>query len=338
MSSIVITGGAGFVGSHAAKVAAEAGHQVTVLDSLELGHRAAVPPAAKFIEVDLLDIAALTAALEASQPEIIMHFSAYSQVGESVQDPVKYYRNNVGGTANLLAVANALSIDRFIFSSTAATYGIPEGVLDETHPTNPINPYGFSKLCAERMLRDNSFSTGMRVISFRYFNVAGAAPDGSIGEDHNPETHLIPRAINAALGRGQPLQIFGDDYNTPDGTCIRDYIHAHDLARAHLIGAEKLTSVKPNHGRGYFDVMNIGTGRGHSVLEVITAVREVTGLDVPFSVTARRPGDPPTLVANADKIQRELSWRPEFPDIRDSVRHAFGWMRGHPNGFGDRAQ
>lgn len=336
MSSILVTGGAGFVGSHAAKVAVEAGHTVTVLDNLELGHRAAVPAAARFTQVDLLDLSAVAAALEQARPDVIMHFAAYSQVGESMQNPVKYYRNNMGGTANLLVAANRLSVGRFIFSSTAATYGVPEGELNESHPNKPINPYGWSKLFSEQMLRDNAFSSGMRVMAFRYFNVAGAAPDGSIGEDHDPETHLIPNVIKAALGRGGAMKVFGRDYETPDGTCIRDYIHAQDLARAHLMGADKLATVTPNHGKGYFDVMNIGTGRGNSVMEVIDAVKDVTGLDVPFTVADRRAGDPPTLVANADKIQAELGWKPEFPNIRDSVRHAFNWMKRNPDGYGDK--
>ncbi|NDC37377.1 MAG: UDP-glucose 4-epimerase GalE [Proteobacteria bacterium] len=337
MSRILITGGAGFVGSHAVKVAVEAGHEVTVLDNLELGHRNSIPDRALLIQADLRDYAGTLAALEQSRPEVIMHFAAYALVAESVQEPARYYRNNIGGLANLLEAAKVCAIDRFIFSSTAATYGIPKGELTESHPNNPINPYGSSKLFCEALLREMSFSSGLRVIVFRYFNVAGADPDGSIGEDHNPESHLIPNAINAALGRGATLTVFGNDYPTHDGTCVRDYIHARDLARAHLMGAAKLEHVTANHGRGYFDVFNIGTGRGCSVLEVVAAVEEVTGLVVPYSIAGRRPGDPASLVANVEKIQQQLGWAPEYPNIRDSVRHAYAWMQRNPQGYGDHA-
>jgi UDP-glucose-4-epimerase GalE len=262
--------------------------------------------------------------------EAVVHFAAFTYVGESVKDPRKYYQNNLVNTLNLMDSLRRQRINRFVFSSTAATYGTPQRVpMSEDEPQSPINPYGASKLAVERALADYAAAYNWGFAALRYFNASGAAADGSIGEDHDPETHLIPLVIFAAMGKRPHIEIFGTDYPTPDGTCIRDYIHVEDLAEAHLLALEKL---QPGQGLHY----NLGIGRGYSVREVIRTVEEVTGKTVPVKEGARRAGDPPALVASSDKIQRELGWRPEYTELRPIVETAWNWHRTHPRGYNDR--
>ena len=317
--TILVTGGAGYIGSHACKALAQAGYTPIAYDNLVYGHREAVRWGP--LEVgDIADRARLDAVIAQYRPEAVMHFAAYAYVGESVQDPAKYYRNNVAGTLTLLEALVHHGIGRIVFSSTCATYGIPKRTpIDEDHPQNPINPYGASKLMIERMLQDLDTAYGLRSVSLRYFNAAGADPDGEIGEDHDPETHLIPLALQAALGQREALQVFGTDYPTPDGSCIRDYIHVTDLAQAHVLALDYLAN------GGATTALNLGTGRGHSVLEVIEAARQIAGRDIPTLLTDRRPGDPPILTAAADKARSLLGWRPHHPDLAETLRHAWNW-------------
>ncbi len=325
---ILITGGAGYIGSHAVRFFLNRGHEVWVYDSLELGHRKAVP-AERLIVGDLRDTARVDHALLEHRIEAVVHFAAYSQVGESVRHPAKYWVNNLIHTIQLLECMRRQGIWRFVFSSTCATYGIPLKVpITEDEPQKPINPYGKSKLAIERALADYAQAYQFSYAALRYFNASGAAPDGSIGEDHDPETHLIPLTIQAAIGQRPQLDIFGTDYATPDGTCIRDYIHVDDLADAHLRALEALTPGKELH-------FNIGTGRGYSVREVIRTVEEVTGKKVPVREAPRRPGDPPELVAAANKLRQELGWKPVYGELRPIVETAWNWHRTHPRGYDD---
>ena len=326
---MLVTGGAGYIGSHAAKALRRAGYRVVVFDNLIAGHRAA----AKFgelVEGDVGDTAAVRAALRRHEISAVIHFAAFLDVGESVREPAKYYRNNVVGALSVLEAMAAESVRHFVFSSTCATYGEPiETPIAETHPQKPINSYGESKLAIERALPHFETAHGMRYVALRYFNASGADPDGEIGEDHAPEIHIIPRAIEAAtLGRG--LQVFGDDYPTPDGTCLRDYVHVTDLADAHVKALESIS------GGGSSGAYNLGTGQPHSVREVIDTVGRVTGRHVPWTIAPRRPGDPAILNASAKKAQAELGWTPRLGDLETIVRTAWDWHRTHPRGYDEK--
>jgi UDP-glucose-4-epimerase GalE len=321
----LVAGGAGYVGSHVVRELRDAGHRVTVLDDLSQGHRAALPQDVGFVEADLADAAALARALEGA--EVVLHFAARLSVGESVARPDLYYGTNLGKGLALLAGMRAAGVGKIVFSSTCATYGMPVRVpMDEGHPQDPVNPYGSTKLAFERALRDMATAGQLHAVALRYFNAAGGHPDGSLGEDHRPEEHLIPRAIDAALGRGPGLTIFGDDYDTPDGTCLRDYIHVSDLARAHVLALAVL------EGPG-FRAYNLGTERGHSVREVAACVEEVTGRPVPRTVGPRRAGDPPRLLAAAGLARRELSFVPRHLELGEIVESALRWRRDHPEGY-----
>ena len=325
---VLVVGGAGYIGSHCVRQLQQQGHEPVVLDNLVFGHRGAVAPDIAFFEEDLGNRAKVADLLRAEKIDLVMHFAAFAYVGESVKDPLKYYENNLGKTVSLLQAMRDARVERFVFSSTCATYGIPsEMPIHEELPQAPINPYGQTKLEVEQMLRDCARAYGLRSASFRYFNAAGAAGDGSIGEDHDPETHLIPLCFRAAQGKGPELTIFGDDYDTPDGTCLRDYIHVDDLARAHIAVFPKLD--KP----GAFLYYNLGTGTPVSVREIIRSVEEVSGLQVPHEIGPRREGDPPALYADSSKARRELAWTPRFMNINDTVATAWEWHRNHPDGF-----
>jgi len=317
--SILIVGGAGYIGSHTAKLVADSGHRPVVFDNLVYGHRSAVKWG-PLVEGDLADPEAIRRALSEHAVEAVIHFAAYAYVGESMTDPGKYFRNNVAGTINLLDAMVAAGVRDLVFSSTCATYGEPREVpISESHPQNPVNAYGETKLAVERMLRWYGQAHGLRYAALRYFNAAGADPDGAVGEDHDPETHLIPLAIAAAHGRGGPLSIFGTDYPTPDGTAVRDYIHVLDLAEAHLLALAKLAEGTTSLH------LNLGTGRGSSVREVITSVAKATGRAVPVREVGRRAGDPPVLVADARQAGERLGWKPRYPDLDTIVAHAVRW-------------
>jgi UDP-glucose-4-epimerase GalE len=325
--TVLVTGGAGYIGSHAAKALNQAGYRVVVFDNLVAGHREAVRYG-DFVEGDVRDVAAVRRAIAAHGVGAVMHFAAFLDVGESVLNPAAYYRNNVVGALSVLEAMVAEAVSIIVFSSTCATYGEPiETPIAETHPQRPINSYGETKLAVERALVHFERAYGLRSAILRYFNAAGADPDGDIGEDHSPEIHLIPRAIAAASG-GPALQVFGDDYATPDGTCLRDYVHVSDLADAHLRALEMLAR------GGRSAAYNLGTGRAHSVREVIETVSRVTGRKVPYEVAARRPGDPAVLVAAAAKARAELGWSPRFVDLASLVATAWQWHRAHPGGYG----
>src|SRR6266542_3984941 len=323
---ILVTGGAGYIGSHAARLFLARGHDVWVYDNLSLGHRGAVPRD-RLLVADLAEVHRLDHALLQHRIEAVVHFAAFAFVGESVRDPGKYYQNNLVNTLQLMECMRRHDIGRFVFSSTCSTYGLPSRVpITEDEPQKPINPYGNGKLAVERALADYAAAYGWGYAALRYFNAAGASPDGTLGEDHDPETHLIPLAIQAALGQRPHLEIFGTDYPTPDGTCIRDYIHVDDLAEAHLLALEAL-------GPGKELRLNLGIGRGSSVREVVKTVEEVTGRPVPVKEGPRRPGDPPELVASSEKAQRELGWRPRYTELRPIIETAWNWHRKHPKGY-----
>jgi UDP-glucose-4-epimerase GalE len=325
--SVLVTGGAGYIGSHAAKALARAGYDVVVLDSLIAGHRDAVKYG-ELVQADTSDVDAVRQTIRRHRVFAVMHFAAFLDVGASVRDPISYYRNNVAGTLGVLEAMAAESVRYFVFSSTCATYGEPiETPIAETHPQKPINAYGETKLAVERALPHFERAYGIKWVALRYFNAAGADPDGELGEDHSPEIHIIPRAIEAAVG-GPGLQVFGDDYPTPDGTCLRDYIHVADLAEAHVRALDALVEV------GRSDAYNLGTGHPHSVKAVIEAVERVSGRRVPWTLGPRRPGDPAILYAAPHKAQSELHWTPRFPDLVDIVRTAWNWHQTHPHGYG----
>lgn len=327
---VLVVGGAGYIGSHAVKLLEKAGHRVIVVDNLSRGHRAAVPAAIPFYCLSLAEKDTIEHVLRQHRVECVMHFAAFAYVGESVQRPLDYYQNNVAETVALLQAMDRVGVNRFVFSSTCATYGQPEKIpITEETPQEPINPYGRSKLFVEQILADYAASRpAFAYAALRYFNVAGAARDGTLGEDHDPETHLIPSVLLTALGRRPHLEIFGTDYPTPDGTCIRDYIHVEDLCQAHI---QVMEALQPG-GRLIY---NLGIGRGYSVKEVVDAARRVTGIDIPVVYGPRRPGDPAVLYADASKIQRELGWRPEFTDIEAIVATAWRWFKEHPEGYAD---
>ena len=325
---IFVTGGAGYVGSHCVRRLIAGGHDVTVFDNLSAGHRQAVARVADFIEGDLADGAKLRDELSRGSYDAVMHFAAYLNVGESVQQPLMYYRNNVANTLNLLEAMKHANIKRIVFSSTCAVYGEPEDLpIHEELPKDPINPYGATKLAMEWIMRDSAAGWGLGSIALRYFNAAGAAEDATIGEDHHPENHLIPLVLQVALGKRDTIQIFGTDYPTPDGTCIRDYIHVDDLAEAHLFAVEGIKE-------GKTEAYNVGTGQGNSVLEVVSAARAVTGHSIPTTIIERRPGDPPMLFANSDKLQVRFGWRPRYTEIEGIIASAWRWHQGHPDGYG----
>jgi len=319
---ILVVGGAGYIGSICAQVLLNGNHQVAIFDNLSEGHRGAIDKRAQFFEGDLGDYSATHAALEKFRPDAVMHFAAYALVGESMVNPSKYFRNNVGNGVNLLDAMIDLGIKRFIFSSTCAIFGPPERIpLDESLPKQPINPYGESKLMFEKVLRWYDEIHGLKFVSLRYFNAAGAS--GDFGEDHRHETHLIPNIVNVALGKKPNVEIYGTDYETPDGTCIRDYIHILDLARAHILalGAEKS------------EFYNLGTGGGSSVREVIETVQRVTGQTIPVVEKPRRPGDPPRLIASSQKIKKELGWKPQFQSLDVIIESAWKWHQKFPRGY-----
>ena len=319
MPRILVCGGAGYIGSHMVKLLLERGFEVTVFDNLSTGHHAAVGEA-ELVAGDIRDRSAL-ASLFATRPfDAVMHFCASSIVADSVNDPYAYYDNNVVGTLSLLDSVRRAGIGRLVFSSSAAVYGLPEReLIDEDHPTRPINPYGATKLMVERMLKDAADAYGLRSVALRYFNAAGADADGALGEAHQPETHLIPNILRSALDGGSELQVFGTDYDTVDGSCVRDYVHVHDLALAHLKAMEHLE----NHTGAH--CFNLGSGNGYSVLQVIEAARQVTGCPLPARVLPRRPGDPPVLVASSQRAQAELGWQPRHSDLHEIIGSAWRW-------------
>jgi UDP-glucose 4-epimerase len=321
---LLVTGGAGYIGSVVANQLLERGHEVVVLDDLSRGHRAAIPPGARFVEVGLADADATRAAL-AEGFDGVLHFAALAVVAESVAHPDRYWRNNVVGTLNLLDAMREHGIGRLVFSSTCATYGEPDEVpMPETLPTDPVNSYGNSKLAVDRMIGDECRAHGLGAISLRYFNVAGAS--GAFGEDHYPETHLIPLVLQAAAGRREHVSVFGTDYPTKDGTAIRDYIHVEDLGRAHLLAMD---AIRP----GVHTIYNLGNGLGFSVREVIELARKVTGCEIPVKEEPRRPGDPAQLVASSEKIRAELGWEPE-KDLEAMIADAWAWRQARPDGYG----
>ena len=324
---ILVTGGAGYIGSHTVKHLLAHGHDVLVVDNLAMGHRQAVP-ADKLVVADLKDSDHIDHLLVVNRIEAVIHFAADAAVGESVVDPAKYYLNNLSNSLNLLERVRRNGITRFVFSSTCATYGIPRDVpITEETPQAPINPYGNTKLAFEKMLADYAPAYGIGYAALRYFNASGASADGSIGEDHTPETHLIPLVLQVALGQRPHISIFGTDYPTPDGTCVRDYIHVEDLASAHRLAIEK---VQPGQGMTF----NVGIGRGYSVREVIRTAEDVTGKTIPVQEGPRRIGDPPALIASADKIRRELGWTPHYTELQPIIETAWNWHLRHPKGYG----
>ncbi len=328
---ILVIGGAGYIGSHMVRLLKENGLPFLVFDNIENGHKAAIGDAPLVIG-DLRSKADLKAVFEANPNiDVVMHFAAYISVGESVREPYKYWDNNTTGVLNLVQTMREHGINKLVFSSTAAVYGEPHYVpIDEAHPKVPTSPYGDSKLAVEKILRDYDTGYGFKSVCLRYFNASGAHPDGDIGEDHAPEEHLVPLAIAAAMGRRPSLKVFGTDYETPDGTCIRDYIHVCDLATAHLAAVEHLRA--GGDSRQY----NLGNGVGFSIREVLDAVEKATGYPVPAEDADRRPGDAARLIAGSDAIRKAWGWQPKYPDLETIIRHAWTWHERHPKGYDDR--
>jgi len=326
---VLVTGGAGYIGSHTVRLLLAHGHDVLVFDNLSVGHRQAVPEG-RLIVGDLCETAQLDHVLVVKRIEAVIHFAASALVGESVTEPAKYWKNNLVNSLQLLDACRRHGINRFVFSSTCATYGIPTAVpITEQEKQLPINPYGNSKLAFEKVLADFAPAYNLGFAALRYFNASGASADGTIGEDHKPESHLIPLVIQVALGQRKHIEVFGTDYPTPDGTCIRDYIHVDDLAEAHRLALEKIV---PGQGMHF----NVGIGTGSSVKEVIRTVQEVTGKEISVKYGPRRAGDPPALVASSEKIRRELGWVPQFATLKPIVESAWKWHASHPNGYGDK--
>jgi UDP-glucose 4-epimerase len=324
MSTILVTGGAGYIGSHVALALKKRAHKPILLDNLSHGHRDVVEQAIgeSVIVADTRDARALDEVFARRTIDAVMHFAAFIEVGESVKNPLSFYDNNVHGTITLLEAMRKAGVNHFVFSSTCATYGTPRVIpISEDHPQQPLSPYGQTKLMVERILADCECAFGLRSVSFRYFNAAGAHPEGDLGEDHSPETHLIPLVLDAASGKRPSISIFGDDYDTSDGTCIRDYIHVSDLADAHVLGVEYLLA------GGASTAVNLGNGRGFSVKEVIAAVERVTGAKIRIEIAPRRAGDPPVLVGSSDKARQLLSWTPRYTDIETIIAHAWAWHR-----------
>lgn len=331
--AILVLGGAGYIGSHMVDRLVEQGREkVVVVDNLIKGHRAAVHKEALFYEGDLSDKSFMRKVFE-ENPDIdaVIHFAAYSLVAESMVEPLKYFSNNTAGLINLLEVMNEYEVKKIIFSSTAATYGIPEVVpILETSPQKPINPYGESKLMMETIMKWCDQAYGIKFVALRYFNVAGAKPDGSIGEDHGPETHLLPIILEVAQGVRDKIMIFGTDYNTPDGTNVRDYVHPFDLADAHMLAVDYLRGGNPS------DAFNLGSSTGFSNLEILEAARRVTGKEIPSELADRRPGDPDILIASSEKARTILGWEPKFDNIEDMISSAWAWHSTHPYGYDDK--
>lgn len=325
---VLVCGGAGYIGSNMTALLAAEGHEPIVFDNLSKGHRAAIRDV-ELIEADLADSDALLETLSNRGIEAVMHFAAFIEVGESVAEPLKYYHNNFCNTRNLLEAMQLAGVEKFVFSSTAAVYGTPAEIpITEECPKEPINPYGQTKLAAERMCHFQSAAGRLRYATLRYFNACGAGNNAGIGEDHRPESHLIPLIIRAAMGRRDSVSIYGADYDTPDGTCIRDYIHIDDLCRAHLLALQKLDA-------GSEFIYNLGNGNGYSVREVIETVRKVSGKDFRVIEAERRPGDPPILTSDATKARDELGWAPEKPELEQMVADAWKWHSEHPDGYPD---
>jgi UDP-glucose 4-epimerase len=327
--NILVAGGAGYIGSHAVKQLLEAGHAVVVVDNLFRGHKEALQPGAIFYHLDLADTLELARVMQEHHVQGVMHFAALTYVGESVAEPWLYYENNTAGTISLLKAMRKAAVKRLVFSSTAATYGEPESApIVETMRQKPINPYGWSKWFIEQILRDTAAADpDFAFAALRYFNVAGAAADGTLGEDHEPEPHLIPNILFAAQGRRKNITVFGTDYPTPDGTCIRDYVHVEDLCAAHLV---TMAALKPGDMRFY----NLGIGKGYSVKEIIESAERVTGGKIPCEYGPRRAGDPAILYASAEKIGRELGWTAKYTEIDAIVASAWNWFKDHPRGYG----
>ena len=326
--NVMVAGGAGYIGSHAVKQLVQTGHRVVAVDNLYRGHRQAVDSSAAFHQIDLAVTNALADLLRKYDINCVMHFAALAYVGESVADPLAYYHNNTAGTISLLKAMHAAGVNRLVFSSTCATYGEPEEIpIVETTRQEPISPYGWSKWCVERVLKDyGAANRDFSYVALRYFNVAGTAADGSLGEDHDPEPHLIPVVLLAALPRREKITVFGTDYPTPDGTCIRDYIHVEDLCAAHIVAMDAL---RPGDARFY----NLGIGKGYSVSEVIESAKRVTDREISVEYGERRSGDPAVLFANAEKIQSELGWSARYTEIDEIVATAWNWFEKHPNGY-----
>ena len=319
---VFLTGGAGYIGSVATEQLLDQGHKVVVFDNLERGHRDALDPRARFVLGDLRDRDAIRKAVKAAKPDAVMHFAAYALVGESMQNPYMYFRNNTTGVLYLLEAMHAAGVKKIIFSSTCATYGQPDKMpMTEDLPQRPQNPYGESKLMCEKMMLWCQQRTGLEPVFLRYFNAAGATE--KYGEDHDPESHIIPNVLFVALGRNKKVQIFGDDYPTPDGTCIRDYIHIVDLAQAHIL------ALKP----GLTGAFNLGNGGGYSVKQVVKTAEQITGKKIKVEYTPRRPGDPAKLIASAKKAHKVLGWKPKYPDLETIMQHAWNWHVKHPKGY-----
>ena len=329
--AILVAGGAGYIGSHMVKDLIEHGYDVVVADNLSTGHKKAINPKAKFYYGDIRDRAFLDRIFVNEEIEAVVHFAAFSIVPESMSEPLKYFDNNTSGMVTLLEAMRDFGVKYIVFSSTAATYGTPEHMpIKETDPQKPINPYGLSKLMMEQMMAWADKAYGIKFVALRYFNVAGAAPDGTIGEDHGPETHLVPIIMQVAQGKRKELSIFGDDYDTPDGTNVRDYVHVMDLADAHILALQYL---KKNNQSNQF---NLGSSTGFSNKQMLEAAREVTGKEIPAKMAPRRPGDPDSLVAASEKAREVLGWKPKFDDVHDIIATAWKWHSTHQNGYDDR--
>ncbi|QDJ24691.1 UDP-glucose 4-epimerase GalE [Pediococcus pentosaceus] len=329
--SILVVGGAGYIGSHMVKRLVEQNRDVVVVDNLSTGHRGAVDKGVKFYEGDIRDHAFLKEVFDQEAIDTVVHFAAFSIVPESMEKPLKYFDNNTAGMVALLEEMRDHDVKRIIFSSTAATYGVPEkSPIEETDRQAPINPYGESKLMMEKIIKWADQAYGIKFVALRYFNVAGAYPDGSIGEDHGPETHLTPIILQVALGKRDQLQIFGDDYHTPDGTNVRDYVHVLDLADAHILAIDYLKAGNDS------DIFNLGSSTGFSVKEMVEAAREATGEAIPAKIAIRRPGDPDSLIAASQKARKILKWNPQYDDVKEIIKTAWNWTQKHPNGYEDR--
>ena len=325
---ILVCGGAGYIGSHAVRQLIDKGEDVIIVDNLETGHSDAIHPKAKFYNVDIRNEKELEKVFKENKIDEVIHFAANSLVGESMTNPLKYFNNNVHGTEILLKVMVANDVKKIVFSSTAATYGEPKNIpILESDETNPTNAYGETKLAMEKMMKWADVAHGVKYISLRYFNVAGAHISGEIGEDHSPETHLIPLILQVPLGKREFISIFGDDYDTHDGTCIRDYIHVTDLADAHILAVYKLREGANSN------IYNLGSGNGFTVKEMIDSARKVTGHEIPAKVCERRVGDPAKLIASSDKARSELGWEPKFENVESMISSAWNWHQNHPNGF-----
>lgn len=327
---ILVCGGAGYIGSHTVFELIDRGEEVIIVDNFQTGHKGAVHPKAKLYEGDIRDKEFLDRVLSENHIEAVIHFAAHSLVGESMTNPLKYYDNNFYGTQVLLEAMNRHGVNKIVFSSTAAVYGEPENLpIVETDRTEPTNPYGETKLAMEKMFKWADRAHGIKYISLRYFNVAGARKGGEIGEDHNPETHLIPLILQVPLGKREHISIFGDDYDTLDGTCVRDYIHITDLANAHILALEKLRKDSES------SIYNLGNGEGFSVKEMIEGARRITGHPIPAKTSERRPGDPAKLIASSAKAKKELGWKVKFTNVEDIIKSAWIWHQNKPNGFED---